>query len=193
MPGGNAPQAGPSRGVRNRRKGNGGGNIPLNGEVTLSRSEALQSVSMPASRSDITGVVALVPESFGFLKSLWHSFDRLKWLQLKVWWVPAVGTTYGGLLAYGIDFASPDSRSRQDISALTPNRTHAVWQESTKQPLVIPPSVLMSRKWYMDSSDVHDEGPGWLKYAVTGTSSASVTSLGEFWVTYTVKLAGTRP
>lgn len=107
-----------------------------------------------------------------------------------MFWKPAVGTTVGGLITYGIDWDSDSPKTdRVAISAYTPNATHAVWADNSSRPLIIPPQRLMSRLWYtFDSTAKQDAQPGIVVWAVEGDKSKL---MGEFWMRYKVKFSGT--
>lgn len=166
------------------------------GVITLSRTELVQTLKLSKGQSQATGSVDIIPSTFSFLKNLSQSFDRLQWVNLLVYWKPAVGTTYGGLVTYGMDwdFATNDV-NREKISGFTPSMTMAVWTDTERKPMVLPTSRLQSREWYLPNAAVQDidKGPGKLHYAASGTVSQNDTTLGELWVRYTVRMQGTNP
>lgn len=183
--------AGPSRRRRNRKRGCG----PLGeGEIRLARRELLASVKLAANASSVKGHFDVEPGSFSLLKSIASSFERSRWERVHVMWKPAVSMTYGGLITYGVDWDfKGEDPERAGVSAFTPVNTHAVFADSTKSPLVMPPARLNTRQWYShQSSDLFDKGPGRICYCAEGTSSANVTVLGEFWVDYSLVMQGTR-
>lgn len=155
----------------------------------------VRTIKLAANKVDVSDYIDLIPSNFSFLKTFADVFERIKWHTLHVYWKPAVGTTYGGLVAYAVDWDSVGSlANRQQISAYTPNVSHAVWQDGQRQPLVLPPARLMSRQWYTpESGDAVDKQPGRLMISASGTSSTAETLLGELWVQYTVTLSGTKP
>lgn len=155
----------------------------------------LGELTLPASAVDNMGHFDLLPSSFSFLKSLFKSFDRVKWHKLNLYYKPAVGTTYGGLVSLGMDwdFASRDV-SRSTMSGFTPNASFAAWSDTEKSPMVLPANRLQSRAWYTPNNGEYvDKGPGKIHWAVKGDSGATSKTFGEVWATYTVSLMGTNP
>lgn len=168
------------------------------GTITLNRSELLTKISIPVTLASNKGKIDIFPSSFSFLKNISSSFDRLIWNSLKIYYKPAIGTAYGGLVSVGMDWDFiADEIDRKAISSLTPNISTAAWQDTETKPLVLPQSRLQSRKYYFPNNtkagDV-DRGPGRLHWAVEGTSNKdSGTVLGEIWATYSVTMQGTNP
>lgn len=165
---------------------------PGSGEVVVRRKELLMELKVPASGGDLLKKVTLNPRYFTWLKTLSKAFEKYQWLSLKTMWKPAVGTTVGGLVTQGIrwDVTDQNPLARTEIVAHTPNRTHAVWEDGERLPLVVPPSRLQTRKWYMVGEKGSDGGPGQLEIGVS-TSEKDVL-LGELWVEYSIRLAGTQ-
>lgn len=160
--------------------------------MVIQRSEHLAVVSLDANARTAKGSVLMTPGNMSFLKSLWNSFDRIRWESITIKWVSAVGTTYGGLIGYGCDYTcalKDKDLSRTTIAALTPNKSHAVWLANT---MVVPKKMLQTRLWYLDEGDDIDKAPFKLVWAVDGTASGTASTVGEFWVTYKVILSGTR-
>lgn len=165
------------------------------GSVTMSRKELLSTVKMPANATEATGHIDLVPDSFAFLKTVFSSFDRVRWTRIGIHYKPAVGTSYGGLVSFGMDwdFQSADV-NRAKISGFTPNATIAAWGDTEKTPMTLPQNRLQSRAWYLPrATSWEDRGPGKIHWAANGTKANTETTLGEFWVTYTVLMYGTNP
>lgn len=134
------------------------------------------------------------PKSFAFLATLFNSFERIKYVKLHISYRPAVGTTQGGMVSYAIDWTSSQKdKDRKALSSFTPNCAHAAWQDTSSKPLVLPPSRLQSRVWYLnnDGADLVDRAPGRLLYAVDASSSVELV-VGELWVDYEVVLSGTK-
>lgn len=196
------PPKAKSKGKRKRRRARGGGIMPSpsivgeEGAVRLSRCEILSTVVLPKSAALAVGHVDLVPDNFAFLKSLFRSFDRIRWESMVFYYKPAVGTVWGGLITFGMDwdFASSDVR-REQLSAFSPSMTCAAWADSESKPMVLAPSRLMSRAWYLPSGkgDMVDKGPGKMHWALTGTVSQNDVTVGELWCRYTCVLQGTNP
>lgn len=164
------------------------------GEIMFSRCELVRSFKMAANEQTHADYIDIYPSAFKFLKSIGTAFERVQWLQLEFFWKPALGTTAGGLVSYGIDwdFVGSTTKSRADISCCTPNVSHAIWMDSQSKPLVVPSSRLMGRLWYTpDAGDDVDKGPGRFLIAVDMTSSQALT-VGEIWARYKVRFSGTR-
>lgn len=175
---------------RRRKRQNGGGKLSSDGQMTLSKVEFLATIASQ-SAAETTGSVDLSPSSMSFLSTLFNSFERIKWLKAHIYYKPAVGTVTDGIVSYGCDWDCTDvKKDRKTISAYTPNKAHAVWQDTQSQPLILPPARLMSRTWYMpESADRLDRMPATLKWAL---SSGANKTYGELWIAYTVQLQGTR-
>lgn len=143
-----------------------------------------------------TGSVAnqtLVPNTFGFLKSVFASFERIKWLSAHVVYKPAVGTTIGGLITFGADWDATIEKSydRKKIGAYSPTHTCAIWCDTGASPMVLPPQKLAGRLWYTPrSTEETDKGPCTIVALASGPANDTV--VGEIWITYNVILSGTR-
>lgn len=163
------------------------------GTITFSRVEKLDDVTVVASRSSASGTIDIVPASFVFLKKF-SMFDKVRWNKLKLFYKPGVGATFNGFVSYGVlwDFSS-DSANRAEISALTPNVSHAVWYDGQAAPLNLPQNRLQSRPWFTpdDKKDLLEIGPGRIFWcAEIGTQSAAIT-VGEIWAEYSITMTGT--
>lgn len=179
---------------RNRRRRAGGAS--RQGELTFSRCELLRTLKLDAQKTDAADYLDLEPTNFGVLKKLATPFERIKWLKCHIYWKPAVGTTFGGLITYGIDWDSVTGTiSREAVASYTPSVTHPVWQDGQPTSLILPPARLMSRQWYefnVSDAKMFDRSPGRLVYAASATAQTTQTVLGEFWCNYTVVLSGTK-
>uniref|UniRef100_A0AB39J8D1 Capsid protein n=1 Tax=Chihuahua culicoides solemo-like virus 1 TaxID=3239315 RepID=A0AB39J8D1_9VIRU len=164
--------------------------VDAEGMITLSRKELVTTITSESNGSKSL-TIALKPDSFKFLKNLGSSFERTRWLKMSFFYKPAVSMTSAGLVAMGVDWDSQSTKStREDIAAYTPSSTFAVWQDTEKAPLILPPTKLQSRQWYMHaSSEQADSGPGTLVISATGPNSST---LGELFVVYTVQMMGTK-
>lgn len=188
----------PAKPKRKRnRKRNPTAGTSAQGIITLSRRELVGEISLATDSPKAQGHWDLVPNSFGFLKNLAQCFDRIKWLKLNIFYKPAVGTVYGGLIAVGMDwdFGSADVE-RSKIAGFTPNFTCAAWADTENRPMVLPKNRLQSREWYTPnsvSSEWVDRGPGKLHWAASGASEKGGRVLGEIWVDYSVQMMGTNP
>lgn len=166
------------------------------GVIHLSRCELLETLSVSRNTRSATGHVDLVPSSLGFLKGVSKVFDRIRWNSLQVYYKPAVGTTFGGLVSVGMDwdFATSDV-DREKISGFTPSMTMAAWKDTQNEPMILPANRLQSRQWYSPNGtgDWVDKGPGKLHWAASTTTQASDMVVGELWVKYSVTMQGTNP
>lgn len=183
------PPAVPRR-RRNRKKNTSSGTLATEGTLRLQKMELLTTVTSDG-RGTVSSTVVLEPSSCPLLKSLIRSFERIRWHKIHILWKPAVGTTVGGLITYGVDWdQSAPATSRENIASYSPSATNAIWADTTARPMVLPSSRLMSRQWYTpQSGDQVDRAPGSLVYSANGPVS---TVLGEFWIDYSVTLSGTK-
>lgn len=172
---------------RTRRPRNAG-----SGEIVVRRKELLAEFKTAAEGGDILKKFALIPKTMTWLKTLAKAFEKYQWLSVKAMWKPAVGTVVGGLVTLGMrwDEADQDPASRTAIVALTPNRTHAVWEDGERLPLIIPTDKLQTRKWYIVGGKGSDGGPGQIEIGVS-TSEKGIL-MGELWVEYTIRMSGTQ-
>lgn len=185
-----------SRSGSSRRRG--ARNRVAEGEVAFQREELVRTLTLVKGRTDAADYFDLVPGNFEYLKVLSKAFERVQWINCALYWKPAVGTTFGGLVSYAVDWDSDIDRNitRAKLSAYTPVCSHAVWADNQRQPLVLPPSRLMSRTWYLydhSSADVVDKQPGRIGVVATASAVDADTVLGEIWVKYHVKFSGTKP
>lgn len=189
-----APKSGKSRRRRRNRRG-GANSMAGDGVITLSRQECVASLKVTKGKGEEGGSVDIKPAAFSFLKGVAKSFDRLKWNNLRFYYKPAVGTTFGGLVSFGVDWDWTNTDiARTGISALTPSSTTAAWADTEKTPLILPTSKLQSRTWYSPvSANTFDQGPGKLHWAITCTSQTADTVVGELWAAYSVVMQGTNP
>lgn len=185
----------PSRPTMGRKRNNN--NRIEEGVVTLNRTELLTEVTSPATAGTTTfGVVELKPDSLPWLKNLASSFERYRWNSVKIFWRGACGTTFGGLIAFGIDWhgrkklAGVDTFTRAQVTGLTPVCDVPVYTDSVNKPLVLPKNLLNSRQWYaLGVAAEVDAGPGQLAYAAKHDSTTS-KFLGELWITYSLTMQG---
>lgn len=180
---------------RNKRKRTGlSGNLSNeDSQMRISRVEMVSNLTT-TEKGVLVGHIDVLPSSFSFLKTLGSMFDRVRWERMSFHYKPAVGSTVGGLVSLGMDWDfNGGDVAREKISGYSPNTTFAVWNDTEKNPLILPSGKLMSRNWYTpnyQSATFIDRGPGKLHYAVSGPKS---TVVGEIWVSYTVTMAGTTP
>lgn len=172
------------------------------GEVRLARTELLYTVAS----SPIGSAIFLAPDNLPWLKNLAKAFERYKFHKLVIEYRPLVGTTQGGSIALGIDWASASTTADMDVDsdlyvlvgaaptkakvmACTPSIDMPSWQSGK---LVVPASRLMSRAWYElgtipTDTSVYDFGPGFL------AQISSLASSGEIWLHYDITMTGTKP
>jgi hypothetical protein len=114
-------------------------------------------------------------------------------------WRPAVGTTTNGIITYGARLMQTKAlevpKSRIDVSALSPVMDHSVYQPSSMD---VPRSLLQTRTWYalqdtLTDVDFVDVAPGGLWYGLQASNVAAGGLVGEFWISYTATMDGSRP
>lgn len=157
------------------------------GVIRVSRNEFCVEV-----KGGVVGALAINALSFPWLANLAKCFDRIKWLAVTAYWKPAVGTTQGGLILYGVDWDADKSATlaKEVVAALTPLSEHPVWQQGN---LVLPSGRLMTRKEYKiavasEGKEDFDTTPGYLCYSCGGKKDEV---MGELWVRYSVEMFGT--
>nr|QED21512.1 hypothetical protein 3 [Mortimer virus] len=176
-----------------KRKNKGKATISNNaGTITLNRKERIMAVEVGNKTGN--GMFDIKPSNFTFLKQF-SMFDRVKWNKLVLTYRPGVGTTFNGMISYGVlwDF-SKSAASRDQISALTPNTTHALWYDGTACPMVLPRQKLQSRPWFTPvDSDAVEQAPGRIFWAADTPDVVAPNKMvvGEFWAEYSVTLTGT--
>lgn len=142
-------------------------------------------------------------EVFPWLEGIARSYERIVWNRLEFSWRSAVGTTSDGIICYGVNWESPAHETdptkgptRADVTSLFPVKDHPVWQSTDNSPLVLPVSMLQSRKHYiMRSIDLDDACPGSFQVNIQGAPPGTSTkrkTIGEIWVRYDVTLLGPR-
>lgn len=181
---------------RGRRRKKGVASVSNNmGVVTFARRELLAPLVVKATTTSLLTGFGIVPGTFSFLKQF-SMFDKVKWNKLHVFYKPGVGSTFNGMISYGVlwDWVKLAPGSRDDISSLTPNATHSLWMDGSDKPLVCPPSKLQAKPWYTpaDTKDDVEKGPGVLLVAVSMPDKKEADfTVGELWVDYSVTLTGT--
>lgn len=182
------PKRKKKRGPRNKRPINNLGSD----EVHISRRELLAVVTITSKEG--SGATPMSHISLSFLKGIGASFDKFRWNRVSIFYKPAVGTTVGGLVGYGVDWDSNTGVvNRSAISGYTPNASCAVWADTESRPMVVPSSRLQTRQWYLanrSTADDIDKYPFLFKWAVTAEKAGTY---GEFWVDYSVTMSGTNP
>lgn len=171
----------------------------------MAHREYLGQLTVAASASYGQGAFVLHPSSFPWLVNLSKSFEKYQWTSLVLEYVPDVGTTKDGSVAWGIDWGITNAKvanepllgrevltatyDRAAIVALTPSSVVPLWRPNK---LSVPQAVLQSRRWYSASAPVEtsldDYAPGSLAYYVT----AATGTVGDVWAQYRVVFAGTR-
>lgn len=179
---------------KKRRRGARKSAATATGDVIISRRELFQVVKTEASKAEASGNEYIAPNKFSFLKNIDKCFERYRFNRCQFYYKPAVGTTYGGLISYGVDWTKNHTTAdRKSISGFSPNKSHSCWTDTERSPLVLPVARLQTLLWY--SCGVTDAslsgGPGALVWAADVTSSPAVVTLGEIWVDYTVHFSGT--
>lgn len=191
----------PKKGVSHSGKAakkRSGKNNPGDGSVMVSRLELLSSVTAVAHTSQTSGTLSITPASCVWLKSLSASFERYRWESVQIYWRGATGTTFGGLIAFGVDWTGRNKLSgvgldRNKVLGLTPLCDVPVWTDSSNRPLVLPRAEIQSRAWYGLGGEMAeiDAGPGNLAYSAYHDEVTAGKFLGEFWIRYRIRLQGT--
>lgn len=180
------PKPKKSRRTRKRAK------LSTEGTVTLSKSEMVATISVENDNKESGGSIPFGPESMPFLKKLGAAFEQFRWDKVVIYYKPAVGTDYGGMVSVGADFQCTAAvKTRGDVSAYSPNASFAAWADTQSRPMVVPQAKLRGRGWYIPSGsgDTVDKYPFSLKWAAAGGKK----TIGELWVQYTVTMQGTAP
>jgi len=167
-------------------------------DIYIERSEVAFTVQLAAGTqasptTSSHGTFNIVPDSFTHLKQMGKIFERIRWHKVNFRYVPAVGTTYGGLVAYGADWTRKNTGDTLGaISALTPNLSHSAWANGPR-PLVLPKDRLMTKLWYNTSFDTADESPCQIDWFAQGApnATASPVVIGYVYADYAVTLTGT--
>lgn len=188
-----APKKKKKRGTRKKATVSGS---TIDGEINISRAELIATIKLDANKSTASGYLQLNPSSFSFLKSVGKAFNRSRWSSLKVYYKPAVGTTWGGLVSMGFMLDSDQSVdvTRTNVVAMTPSCTNAAWMDTEPRPLVLKGSQLRTRDWYFhNDADLKniDKGPGTLYWALDGTNATAAMTVGEVWLHYSITMQGT--
>lgn len=175
---------------------------------SMTHREYLGQLVVPTGQNTLAGSIVLEPYSFAWLGGLSKCFEKYQWVSLALDYIPDVGTTKDGSVAWGIDWGSSNatltqgmcplrgavyavgSYDRASVVALTPSAVVPLWKPNK---LVVPSNVLQTRKWYSvatssTSKAVDDFAPGSVAYFVT----AAAGTVGDVWATYRVNFAGTR-
>lgn len=102
----------------------------------------------------------------------------------------------GGLVTFGADWDFAGSAPARDkVSSYTPNSTWAIREDCENNPLVLPSSKLMSRKYYLHNGTGDDFDKGPCKIWIVGTAQRDQANVevGEVWVSYDITMSGTMP
>lgn len=186
---------------RNKRKGNGSNSI-TQGEVTIARSELLETVTTD-DKGSVGGSKLLVPSNLPWLKNLAKAFERVRWQSLRIEYRPAVGANTDGTIALGFDWGSSNvkqeveggwtfvhSIDKASVLSCTPCADGPVWNRNQ---MAVPQPRLQSRAWYELAEDVKDSvfdySPGGLCWYAQG---GALKTMGELWVHYKLQMSGTR-
>nr|WQM60698.1 MAG: VP3 protein [Solemoviridae sp. 2] len=168
---------------RKRRARNGTGG---DGAITVKRTELLCTVD-----SNATKVIDIFPsdEVLPWLNKLIPAFERIVWVSARLEYRPYVGANTSGVVMFGPDWNSSHSASgkpsKKDVQSTTPCVEGPVWNPCV---LSLPPQRLMTRKEYsLQSSDKNDKQPCQILLFSNGN-----TEVGDVWLSYHVRLVGTR-
>lgn len=159
------------------------------GTITLQRSELLETIEVVANGTSAKGAIRLLPTAncMKWLHKIASSFDQIVWHSARVYFKPAVGTTFAGSLVIGVDWnpAATDA-ARDTVQACSPVTESPAWQPSQ---LVLPTQRLQSRRYYfMVSAVAQDTSPAAVLYNLKCTASTAQTFVGDIWIDYKVSL-----
>lgn len=182
--------AGPSKRKSRSKKRSGLGPARMDGvgagDIRITKTELVATVSTTTTATS-SGSIEIRSQSsaFPWLKNLSDSFERSKWLALRVEYIPGCSLTEAGRFAMGVDWDwSSVQTTRQKIAGYQPNAASSVFKGVS---MTVPRK---ENKWYADAAaDLVNKGPCKIVWAVEGSPSKTY---GELWVTYTVLLSGPR-
>lgn len=172
--------------------------------ITIRRTELLKTltVKVPVTGSpSVGGFISLLPSStvMPWLRKLFEAYSTVVWHKFHVYFKPMFSANTDGRVVYSIDVdgraQDPDSRAK--VLEHAPVLDHQIWVDSQGAPLIIPQSLLQTRKRYLVSAPAPDSTIGSLLYWIDGVTFARAQAeydkdVGEFWVDYSVSLAGPR-
>lgn len=180
----------PSGFMSSTPRGGGGANSP-EGTIVLSRADLVKSIDLAANSDSASGAIPLLPSAdvMPWLYKLATSFDQIQWHSARVYYKPAVGTTFAGSLVLGVDWnADADKAGRNIVQACTPVIEAAAWQPTS---LTLPPSRLQSRRYYfITAAEKKDAAPGALLYNLKASKQTAQSFVGDIWLEYRVSLLG---
>lgn len=174
-----------------RRKKNRGPAAESSGSVGCVRLRNAE-IFLEVKSGDDGGIATSVkinPDSnlgYGHLRKLAEIYDQIKWHSLKFEWVPAVGTTEGGIVVVGLDWDSKIASSDLTIakvSGLAPNFTTALYKTSAL-------TANVARFSFVNWFQMH-AGTTVATLCVAGTGPAKKT-VGYIRAHYDVSLQGPR-
>lgn len=179
-----AAMAGPSVGAM-RSMGSSLGD----GTITLQRSEILCSIEVPVNGTSFADHVKLLPSAavLPWLHKIASSFDQIVWHQARVYYKPAVGTTFSGSLVIGVDWnPAATVTTRSTVQACSPVMEAAAWQPMQ---MVLPAARLQSRKYYfLTATAAQDAAPAALLFNLKCSTVKEQTFLGDIWLDYRISL-----
>lgn len=124
----------------------------------------------------------------GYIAAQAKIHERMRWNTLKVEYVGTVGTTEGGIVAFGVDWLnSAKTIDIKHIVGLTPNKQCAVWDKAV---MSVPVAKMRAQQW-LATDDTKEASHGALAVVVNG-AEAKVQVVGYIRITYDVTFAGTR-
>lgn len=197
MPRANAPAPAPSRQPapprRNGRKTKSAGtpsNLSNLGLLSFGRSELFMTITCAADGS-FKKSAPLHPSSLSVLKSLSQTFEQIAWDLVKFEFRPGVGTTVGGMLAFGFEWGPTTRDTKNAVLGLSPSASVAVHKSAA---FSIPANRLRGRLWYtIDAGGLEDKQPGQLCVAMDANSDTRSKTVGEIWLHYKIRAQGTKP
>lgn len=187
-----APPPGPSASQRRKpkRKPTGSVNVNNAGLLSFGRSELFMTITGESDGS-FSKSAPLHPSSLSVLKSLSQSFEQISWDAVRFEYKPGVGTTVGGMLAFGFEWGPTPRNTKNDVMGLTPSVSCAVHKSAS---ITVPAARLRARLWYsIDAGALEDKQPGQLSVAMDKNADTRQKTVGEIWLHYKIRAQGTKP
>lgn len=135
--------------------------------------------------------VSLRPSNISALAGVGALYEGIRWNSCSLVWKPACATTTSGMVSFAYDLnPKAPSQEREGIAKYHNSVSHAVSME-TKNPLIIPSSVLSTRRTYILSAlpaVTTENAP--VGVLIANSSGTSTDVVGELWVRYNVTLTG---
>ena len=144
------------------------------------------------SESFSTTKVAMIPNTFSWLRGVSKNWSRYHWLNLRAEFITAVGTNTPGSISMGATYnvLTQDPQDQNEMSALAHSFVGPIWGNAgTSLHTVQFDSTRWSKPWWTYTAnpqvDYNEFVPAWLWFATSGTTGDAV---GHIVVHYTIEL-----